>query len=247
MSIHADEAIVLSATPYSNTSLIATFFARKEGKIRVVARGARSPKSKIGVGLEPATRVQAEWSMPTGKDLGTLRYCETISVFHNLWSDMEAMRLTGQILKTMDRVFGAHEGQEEHYEWLAVALEALDSGAEAGSIGALFMAGLLKRLGIAPVLSYCGSCTKKPGEEKAAFDVESGELRCSRCELPTGQAVRLRVGSVMALGEAVGIAPEKIRSLRFHASIQGEIIQLVRALISFHLGVSLPVQGPRTN
>ncbi len=245
MSIHADEAIVLSAMSYSNTSLIATFFARKEGKIRVVARGARSPKSKIGVGLEPATRVQAEWSMPTGKDLGTLRYCETISVFHHLWSDMEAMRLTGIILKTMDRVFGVHEGQEEHYEWMAVALEALDSGAEPGSIGALFMAGLLKKLGIAPEMSYCGSCTKKPGEERAAFDIESGELRCSRCVLPAGQSVRLRAGSVLAMIEAVEVAPEKIRSLRFHPSIQDEMIQLVRSLISFHLGISLPVQKNR--
>ena len=48
MSIHVDEAFVLGTSPYSNTSLIATFFAKKEGKIRVVARGARSPKQNWG-------------------------------------------------------------------------------------------------------------------------------------------------------------------------------------------------------
>ena len=243
MSIQTDEAVILGTSPYSNTSLIATFFARKEGKIRVVARGARSPKSKIGVGLEPATRVQAEWSMAPGKDLGMLRYCETISVLSGLWSDIEAMQCAARILKTVDKIFGVHEGSEEHFDWTMAALEALGAGVDAGSLEALYISGLLTRLGIAPALGYCEACTKTPGSERAALDLEAGELRCGSCKLPAGQAIRLRAGAIPALGEGMKIGAEKIRSIKFYPSIQDEIIQAARALISFHVGVSLPARA----
>ena len=243
MSIHVDEAFVLGTSPYSNTSLIATFFAKKEGKIRVVARGARSPKSKIGVGLEPATRIQVEWSMRPGKDLGTLRYCETTSVLHGLWSDIEAMQCAASILKTIDRIFGVHEGDEEHFDWTMAALESLYAGGDAGSLEALYISGLLARLGIAPTLGYCEVCTKSPGTERASLDLEAGELRCGSCKLPTGQAIRLKAGTIPALGEGMKIGTEQIRSIKFHPSIQDEIIQAARALISFHVGVSLPTRA----
>ncbi|MFP6889655.1 MAG: DNA repair protein RecO [Nitrospinota bacterium] len=247
MSIHADEAVVLGTSPYSNTSLIATFLARSEGKIRVVARGARSPKSKIGVGFEPASRIHAEWSMRASGNLGTLRHCDTVGVFHRLWADLDAMNAAAAILKTMDRIFGAGEGDEEHFDWLIAALEALDAGADAGSVEAIFIAGMLRRLGISPGLMYCHSCSKKPGSERAALDIAAGELRCTRCALPAGQAVRLKAGSVKAFAEALGLAPGKIQSVRFHPTIQGEIVRAARALISFHMGISLPARQPQSS
>ena len=243
MSIHADEALVLGTSPYSNTSLIATFFSRREGKVRVVARGARSPKSRMGVSLEPATRVHAEWSMGAGRDLGTLRRCETLSVFHNLWKDMEGIELAGRLLRAVDRLFGVHEGEEKNFGLLLAALEAVDAGGDLGSIEALYLAGMLGQLGIAPGLTYCASCDKKPGGERAALDIAAGELRCSRCELPAGQAVRLKAGSVVALRDAMVLDTAQTRSIRIHRSLQEEIASAARALISFHMGVSLPAKA----
>jgi len=242
MSIHVDEAVVLGASPYSNTSLIATLLARSEGKIRVLARGARSPKSKIGVGLEPASLVHAEWSMRSTENLGKLRQCDTVGLFHRLWENLDAMNAAVGILKSMDRIFGTGEGQEEHFDWLLAALEALDEGVDSGSIEAIFIAGMLQRLGISPSLMYCNSCTKNPVNERISLDIEAGELRCSRCVYPVGQAVRLKAGSVIAFAEALELTASKIRSVRFHPTIQREIIRAARALISFHLGVLLPAR-----
>ena len=55
MAVLTDEAIVLGARPYSNTSLIVTFLTKEQGKVRLVARGVRSAKSRVGVALEPAS------------------------------------------------------------------------------------------------------------------------------------------------------------------------------------------------
>ena len=243
MSIHADEALVLGVLPYSNTSLIATLFSRKSGKLRLVARGARSPKSRIGVGLEPATHVHTEWSIRTGGDLGTLRSCETLTVFHRLWSDMEAMTLAGRLLKMVDRVFGVSEGEEAHFELLSAALEAIEGGGDLESIEALFMAALLDRLGLAPGLTYCLSCDKKPGAETAGLDLASGELRCGRCPLPAAQTMRLRAGAIKTLKEVMTIEAGKIRSVQIHASLCREIIGAASAFLAFHTGKSLPVQA----
>lgn len=243
MSIHADEALVLGTHPYSNTSLIATLFSRKNGKIRLVAKGVRSQKSRIGVGMEPATFVHTEWSLRAGGDLGTLRSCETLKVFHRLWSDMDAMTLAGRLLRTVDRVFGVSEGGEEHFELLHAALEAVDAGGELESIEALFMAILLSRLGLAPGLTYCSSCDKKPGAERARLDLLSGELRCSRCPLPAGQAIRLKPGAIKTLTEVMGLDAGKIRSVKIHPSLCREVIGAAAAFLSFHTGSSIPAQA----
>lgn len=243
MSIHSDEALVLGTQPYSNTSLIATLFSRKMGKIRLVARGARSPKSRIGVGLEPATLVHTEWSIRTGGDLGTLRHCEILTVFRRLWSDMDAMTLAGRLLKTMDRVFGVGEGEEGHFELAHAAFEAIEAGGELENVEALFMAILLGRLGLAPGLTYCPSCDKKPGAEGAKLDLVSGELRCRRCPLPGLQAVRLKSGAIKTLKEIMALEAGKIRSVLIHASLRREVIGAASAFLSFHTGKSMPAKA----
>ncbi len=242
MSIHADEALVLGTRPYSNTSLIATLFSRKMGKVRLVARGVRSPKNRIGIGLEPATHVYTEWSIRSGADLGTLRSCETLTVFHRLWSDMDAMNLAGRILRTVDRVFGVSEGDEEHFGLAHAALEAIEAGGELESVEALFMAILLGRMGLAPGLTYCTSCDKKPGTEGASLDLASGELRCGRCPLPAMQGMRLKSGAIKTLKEIMNLEAGKIRSVRIHASLRREVIGAASAFLSFHTGQSLPAQ-----
>ena len=237
MSIREDEAIVLGARPYSNTSLIASFLTRGAGKVRLVAKGVRSPRSRSGVSLEPATRVHLEWFESPRRELGAMRKCESLAVFRRLWEDFEAMQCARRLLQTLDRALGIHEGDEGLYALLGGALEALDGGADPGGLEAVFRVALLQGLGLAPSLRYCGECTRAPGSETAVLDPAVGELRCRRCPHPPAQGIRLRAGAIATIREALRLGPGSLKSLQVLPSLQPEVRRAAEAFLAYHTGV----------
>ncbi len=240
MAILSDEAIVLGARPFSNTSLIVTFLSKGQGKVRLVAKGVRSAKSRVGVGLEPASENHIEWSRRTGSGLGTMRKCETTRVYQRVWKDYEAMRVASRLLKILDVVLNVDEGESAHFWLLRSSLEALEAGAGTAGMEGVFLLMLLKTMGLEPGLDYCAACEIKPGSETARFDIATGELRCARCPEPAAREVRLRAGAVAAMREILRLSPEKCFSIRFAASLGPEIIGCAEAFLQYHGGKSLP-------
>ena len=246
MAILSDEAIVLNARPYSNTSLIVTVLTKGHGKARLVAKGVRSAKSRVGVGLEPASVSHIEWSRRGGSGLGSMRKCETTRVYQRLWRDYEAMRVASRLLKVLDAVLGVDEGESAYYLLLRYSLEALETGAGAAGMEGVFLLMLLKTMGLGPGLDYCAACEKKPGSEAARIDIATGELRCARCPDPVAREMRLRAGAIGAMREILGLTPEKCFSIRFAASLGSEIIGCAEAFLQYHGGKSLPKRSGRT-
>ncbi|MBD2806282.1 DNA repair protein RecO [Xenorhabdus sp. ZM] len=80
-------AFVLHWRPYSETSLLLDFFTENEGRIRILAKGARSRRSHLKGCLQPFTPLLIRWS---GRgEIKTLRDAEPVSL---------ALPLTGSVL-----------------------------------------------------------------------------------------------------------------------------------------------------
>ncbi|CDG20645.1 DNA repair protein recO [Xenorhabdus poinarii G6] len=80
-------AFVLHGRPYSETSLLLDVFTENEGRVRVLAKGARGRRSSLKGCLQPFTPLLIRWS---GRgDVKTLREAEPISL---------ALPLTGSVL-----------------------------------------------------------------------------------------------------------------------------------------------------
>ncbi|HGJ5862921.1 MAG TPA: DNA repair protein RecO [Arsenophonus nasoniae] len=80
-------AFVLHTRPYSETSLLLDFFTENEGRIRLLAKGARSRRSNLKGCLQPFTPLLIRWG---GKgEMKTLRSAEPISL---------ALPFTGTVL-----------------------------------------------------------------------------------------------------------------------------------------------------
>ncbi|OTA14757.1 DNA repair protein RecO [Xenorhabdus vietnamensis] len=71
-------AFVLHGRPYSETSLLLDVFTENEGRVRVLAKGARSRRSNLKGCLQPFTPLLMRWS---GRgEIKTLRDAEPISL-----------------------------------------------------------------------------------------------------------------------------------------------------------------------
>ena len=73
---------VLHRRPYRNTSLLVELFSKEHGRISVVARSARGPKSRYRGNLQAFVPMQASWSGQG--DLKSLNALELEGAFHPL-------------------------------------------------------------------------------------------------------------------------------------------------------------------
>ncbi|UPT55108.1 DNA repair protein RecO [Dickeya zeae] len=80
-------AFVLHGRPYSETSLLLDLFSENEGRVRVLAKGARARRSSLKGALQPFTPLLVRWG---GRgEVKTLRNAEPVSL---------ALPLSGSLL-----------------------------------------------------------------------------------------------------------------------------------------------------
>lgn len=96
-------AFVLHRRPYSETSLIVDVFTEHRGRLSLLSKGARSPRSGLKSVLQPFTPLLIKWS---GKGaMKTLRQAESISLGLplsgiNLYSGMYVNELLTRVIAT---------------------------------------------------------------------------------------------------------------------------------------------------
>ncbi|WP_413110972.1 DNA repair protein RecO [Thaumasiovibrio sp. DFM-14] len=69
---------VLHSRPYSETSLILDVFSEEQGRVTLMAKGARGKRSALKGALQPFTPLLLKWSGKAG--MRTLRHAETLSL-----------------------------------------------------------------------------------------------------------------------------------------------------------------------
>jgi len=69
----ATDAIILKVTPYSETSLIVRILTQEIGKVTVIAKGARRPKSGFSAMLDPMNLVHCHFYYKDSRDIQTLK------------------------------------------------------------------------------------------------------------------------------------------------------------------------------
>ena len=72
MSAVTDDALILQAFPYGDTSRILRLLTRRHGLRSVIARGALRPRSRFGGSLEPFAEGIATLHLRANRDLQTL-------------------------------------------------------------------------------------------------------------------------------------------------------------------------------
>lgn len=136
-------AFILHRQPYRDTSQIIEVFSQEQGRLGLVARGSRRPKSRLRSVLQPFSELLLSWS---GRgDLKTLTDAESAAPLMSLTGDrlFSGFYLNELLLRLLQR-------QDPHYELYGHYRQTLASLALGRHIGwslRLFESALLEDLG----------------------------------------------------------------------------------------------------
>ena len=209
MAENRDQALLLRRIPYGDTSLICHFFTEQHGRIALMARGARRPKSSFRASLEPLYALQISWR-PGRSGMGTLT-----DVIRGAALLQPAQMLDGQELVAIaSRLF--QEGDLHGFEELHLALQLLSSHDQQPLLTAVWK--LLEQSGWLGDMSHCWHCSE---HVEGSMYWNQGHLLCGAC----GKGMEISAGlrkSVAALMHG-----ERVMLSEHNGRIWREMIRLI--------------------
>lgn len=176
------EAVVLSKIKYGDTSYIISLYTKGLGKISAIVKGARSPKSKLGLVTDPVNHLQIVLYKKDTRELQIISSADLISNFTELKSDFEKLKYSQAIIELVKKLTVDHEVNSKLYDGIVRILELLNTSNEKPNIlfGRFFLF-FLGELGYEMSLDRCSSCGKPlDPKDGLSFNFSTGIL-CHVC------------------------------------------------------------------
>jgi DNA repair protein RecO (recombination protein O) len=219
MRVQQQAAFILHHRPFRDTSQLLDVLSREHGKLALVARGSRGPKSRLRGVLRPFMPLSMSWVQRS--DLGTLTGAE----LHGA-----PLRLTGDALlsgyyvnELLLHFLHRHDPQPDIFDIYLKVIEALAATENIAPCLRHFEIELLRHLGYALNLDHeADSHAALRSDANYEYRFEQGAVPVARSEGPL-----VFNGAILAaIARQEFAAPEVLRAAN----------RLLREVIGFHLG-----------
>jgi len=240
MPLVKTEGVVIRTMKMGETSKLVTFFTRELGILKVIAKGARSGKSRIGAALEPLTVSRIVYYDRENRELQFLSQADIVEFFPNLPADLEKWGYANACAELVYRAQTSAEATAKLYPILLNTLRAMNEPASEGRACFWgFQMKLVGVLGLAPNLRRCLNCstvgpTVENGGRVYHFDISRGSFLCGNCS--SGRSAHELSGETLhLLAELQTLPAEKFSSFKISPLARRETENFFRAYFAFHL------------
>ncbi len=237
MAIQSSEAIVLNRIPLGDTSLLVTVYARDLGKIKLVARGARRPKSRMASSLQPFCVIHVTFNHRENRELQTLSKVEAGPFFRYIGEDLTRVGYASAVCELVNRLVLGEEPGESLFGLIIRTLGSIDQlPAEACEV--LFWRFQLEFAdiyGTGPEFSTCIGCGSNPEEASVRFSPALGGILCRDCQVQDSDAMQLSLGTTRLLTRVRQLPLELLPRLKPVRTSRQEIQRAIRAFYLYQL------------
>lgn len=166
------QGIVLTRTDFGEADRIVTMLTPDNGKLRMMARGVRKPKSKLAGGIELFSISDITYIEGRG-EIGTLISTRLQKHYGQIVKNIERVQLGYDLIKILNRAT-EDEPEAEYFDLLQQTLAALDNhDIGLNLIRAWFEAQLLKLAGHTPNLQTDTAGQKLDPGQTYSFDFDA--------------------------------------------------------------------------
>ncbi len=216
--IQKAEAIVLKTLNHGDTSKIITLYSKEFGRLKLIAKGVRSPKSKAMGLFQPCRHIQVIYYAKSTSDLQLFKSGDLIDGFFGLEEDFDRLTLAQVMVELLDR---SVEDQETHPLLFQLIVDSLSrlSRREVSSAEAYwyFHAQLLRELGFRPHVSHCSVC-RGTLDEGASLGHGSSQLECVKCHQPGQDSIFVSGRILQTIQNLLDASWEELERSKLNAS-----------------------------
>ncbi|MBP1748264.1 MAG: repair protein RecO [Deltaproteobacteria bacterium] len=230
MSLHKDEAIVLSKRAYGESDRIIHLFTLRAGKVSAIAKGAGKSQKRFANTLEPFNHIGVEYFEKYDRGMVRIENADLMSGNSGIETSMKRMCSASFFTEFVDRM----TREREPYSGLFLALKEFIGLARSQDPAypdiLHYELKMLDILGYHPNFDTCVFCgTAINDEEKVYFSRERGGILCGACSrsLPHRR---------WSPGLVQGFLAVKKRETGFETrSLEHEAQELMESFITYHV------------
>ncbi|HLE88524.1 MAG TPA: DNA repair protein RecO [Candidatus Limnocylindria bacterium] len=180
--LYKTEAIVLRSMDLGEADRVLTVLTPRLGKLRVIAKGIRRTRSRLGGGLEPFSDVHLVLAVGRTFDVVTQTALEDPHL--GLRDDLHSTAAAWYLVELADRFCEGSAESHDAFELLAQGLAALDATPAEVSrelVARWYELHLLDAMGFRPELTRCLDCGAMIEPQGNGFSPEAGGVLGPEC------------------------------------------------------------------
>ncbi len=238
MPLYQSPALVLRTMRLGEADRIITFFTRKYGKLKAVAKGALKPKSRLSGRIEPFLHVNMIVFGKEKADLFRLNSCDIVEPFMAMRGRLGRLSCAYVSAELVDICQKEGDVNQAGFDLLLSFYRTLSQNMRKESqklLLRLFELKFLSSIGFAPMLENCITCGKEPTGDKAGFHPARGGVVCSGCLPGSSSAIVATMGAIKLLAKGMSLPNERLSRLSASPKLVMEVDRLVNRFINAHV------------
>jgi DNA repair protein RecO (recombination protein O) len=230
-------ALVLRTVEVFETSLVATLFTRELGKVSVLAKGARRPKSGFQGGLDLLGVSDIVLFPKASEALDLLVEAAPVERFASLRRDLAALYAGYYFAELLTGLTDLHDPHPKLFDAARITLRHLGDAELRTRRVLRFELACLRELGLMPALeacAHCGAAVDVAGDV-VWFGLASGGVLCAPCRIGQPHVAALAARDLEAIRVLASPGPAW-RELDSRPASLAPARETVGAVISHVLG-----------
>lgn len=230
------EGIVLRQINFKESDKILTVFSRNNGKVQVIAKGARRPKSNLFSSAQIFT--YGEFVLYKGKNFYHLNQGEVINSFYGIREDLAKLAYATYLIELIDAGVMEEEPNERLFQLLIKSLLTLIGMKENYlKLIVAFELKFITFIGYRPQLSRCVTCNTIISD-KIRFSVKFGGVQCEDCFKKDIHSFDINKEILNDMNKLLFVRLENLSKLKIDMGNMIKIHKLMVKYILGHLGKS---------
>ncbi len=231
------EAVILQVTDYAEFDKIVSFFTKRYGRIRGIAKGAKRSQRRFGGALEPFVHEKVTFFEKEGHGLARLEECLIINTFPALAKDIKKIAYGNYLLELVNTLTPEREQHPEIFTLLLHFLNLLSGHSAREDMLRIFEIRLTTLLGYQPQVLRCVSCGRDYILQGIyRFSVKKGGILCSGCHRENEAFPSLSHGTIRIFQQAQQLSLEKLNRIHFSPASLGEGKLILSRFLEYHIG-----------
>lgn len=227
--------VILKQQDYRENDALLTVYTYELGKLSFVAKGIRKMSSKNAFACMPFTECEIIYDHKDGSLIQTLHQASILSSHRKIREDFKKNCYASIVCEIIDKIAEEGERDEIMEESLKKTLDLLDRESHDNLICGLFIAQMLKVIGIEPQVDECVLC----GHSKVVgIALQEGGFVCERCasqteslKMPVSTLRQFRLLNKASMGHADVL-------MRYEPFTE-DLVSLMVNFLCYHSGIRL--------
>ena len=233
--IFKSPAFVISGQDLGESDRLITFYTMDRGKVRGIAKGAKSSRRRFVNALEPFTMLNLSLALPRTTGLNRIDSTEILDNFPSLRHNVECYIMASLCCELVNLWTKENDPQEDLFKLLRSCLNSLNENLCPRKTTLFFKTMLLALAGYAPNFDQCLFCKKPPMGDNVFFKLHAGGFICSGCRKAGGKTHKISLGTLKSLRYIQKGPFDKLHRLIMTDAVLEEAWSLIKSLHCHHL------------